>query len=432
MFIFLDELRILSLPINKFETRITSFLFSVLEVTMKKKLITVLMAPVCAFTCAFGLVACNKDSTPQAIDLLIAKSGEQAAPGSNAVTKQITYGQTPDLSDYKLYIHYSDGDIKEISADDDRLTVGYSYYRSNSAEGSSIAQLPDEYLAGTYSIEYVLNGNAAHKASVNISVARATSGAFSVEPVRSNWYDDENTSNVALKNPEGVTVQKNENSNALMQTDDSNGVYDLYYIAKEDYDSLTEAQKTDYEFIRELISADSSRTEKKVLPYVPNVLHGVPMGSYMLLATVSQTHNYMNVVTNAAEITVKHPIIDRTFTFQSIVVKDSHGNTVTDPDNEYVYMSENLTEANQGKTVICKANGEVRGTADFGAGVFDEMTADEVYGYSVQVGDQTTSLSVLDNDGETVMWSGEKSGNTLTMSVELDSDYIWLLTFTCN
>lgn len=399
---------------------------------MKKKFITILMAPVCAFTCAFGLVACNKDSTPTVSELLIAKTGEQAAPGSNTVTKQITYGETPDLSDYKLYLHYSNGDIKEIAADDNRLTVGYSYYRFNSATDNSIEQLPDEYLAGTYSIEYVFNGNSQRKAVVNIVVNRATSGAFSVEPVKTAWYDDENTSNVILKNPEGATVQKTEQSNALMQTDDTNGVYDLYFIKKEAYDALTEAQKTDFDFIQDLISTDGNDAEKEILPYVPNFLNGVPMGSYKLIATVSQTYNYMNVVTPAAEITVKHPIVDRIFTFQSIVVKDSQGNTVTDPDNEYVYMSENMAEANQGKTVICKANGEVRGTADFGAGVFDEMTADEVYGYSVQVGDQTTSLSILDNDGETVLWSGEKSGNTLTMSVELDGDYIWLLTFTCN
>lgn len=395
---------------------------------MKKKLITLILAIVCALCCALSLAACNTTTARKVDGLLVAKTGEKPDHGDFALYTTITYGEKPKL-DYKLYLSYSDGEIdtNEIAFDDEKLSVEYSFYNRSSKKTEKIVKLPKEYLAGTYTVAYSYDGaskNSESKATVFINVNAAESGAFCVEPVKSTWYKDEKTPDVILKNPKGLAVKDEESTSTQLQTDDSNGDYSLYYIKKEVYETFTEAQKTDWKFMSDFFSADVNKPEHDIWNYYPDECSAI--GNYMLFGMVAETYNYSHIVTPAVEITVKDPIIERVFTFKNIVLQDKEGNTVTDRDNEYVAMAESMDEANQGKTVICKASGEVRGTVDFGNDAFDELSAEDVFRYSVN----GTNLSIYTYSHDLV-GEGIKSGNTLTLKMPIGEDYDWVITFTC-
>lgn len=391
-----------------------------------KKLTLTLLVLICALCCALGLAACDNDGDSQMIWLYVAQSGE--TPSGTSTTYTVKYGETPDLSTYKLYGHYDKNDDREISRTDEKLSVKYYYipFGGYDTDKKEMSALPTELLAGIYTIEYVYDGNAELKAEVDINVERAQKGAFSVQPVKSTWYGNEKTPNVIVKNPKGMTVSADEHGSVDKKSDDSNGYYFLYYIKKSVYDSLTEAQKTDYEFMQNYMSEYGNKGEYNAGSYLPEYNDILRVGDWMIFALIDNTHNYWNVVTPATQITVRDSIVERTFTFQSMVLQDMNGNVITDSDNEYVGMTDNLNTANQGKTVICKANGEIRGTVDFGGGVFNELSAEEVFTY--EKSENYVSIR-LENDyaGE-----GNLSGNTLTVKILLSTNqqsYYWVITF---
>lgn len=390
---------------------------------MKKKLISLIMALVCVIACAFGLAACDSGNGNKIMNLWVAKTGEQ--PDGAELNVNITYGETPDLG-YKLYLCYQNGDKKEIPLTDEKLTVGYSYYKFNSTGSKPIEKLPDEYLAGSYTIQYTYDGNSDLKALINININQVEGGAFSVQPAKTTWYVEQNTPDVTLKNPKGLAVQCPKDGEEL-QSNDTNGDYSVYIIKKAVYDAFTEAQKTDYDYIKEFFSADSKKTEHDIWIYFPGIRYGANVGEHMLLATVSSTYNYVKAVTPGVKITVKDTFVERVFTFQSMALKDSAGNIVTDTDNEYVAMTEAMNQENQGKTVICKANGEVRGTVDLGNGAFDELIGEEVFKYRAN-GSYLAIFTQEDN----FLGDGNISGDTLTLKFPMDETCYWVMTLTCN
>ena len=146
---------------------------------MKKKLIPIIMASVCATACAFGLAACNDKN--DATGLII----ESAGTGSQELNINVTYGQKPNL-DYKLHCTYTNRDTKEISLDDSKLTTKYFY---SEAVNETLEKLPDELLSGTYTIQYdYAVGKSNFQAYVYINVAKAESNAFRIEPEKTTWY----------------------------------------------------------------------------------------------------------------------------------------------------------------------------------------------------------------------------------------------------
>lgn len=382
---------------------------------MKKKITLALLALTCALCCAFGMVACGNAPENKVKGLLIAKTGEQPKDTSTALFVETTYGETPDL-DYKLYVSYTNGDKKEIALDDPKLKVEYSYYEYNSEGEEAIDNLPDKLLAGQYSIRYFHDGKSDRKAVVSITVNRAESGEFVVQPERSVLYLGEENAVATLKNPDGATVQFADSLSDELLSDDSNGEYYFRYVKKSVYDGFTAAQKTDYEFLYD---------NNDVLYYAPQT-NIETVGDYMLFALVKKTHNYSRVVTPAVQFAVNDALIERTFVCQSVVLVDSDGDVVTDEDNEYVGMAQSFNTANQGKTVICKANGELRGTVDFGAGEFDEMSDDEVYMYEIL---ENGDMVIKTQDG-TQLGVGKKTGNTFIVKLALNGDYYFLATFT--
>ena len=381
---------------------------------MKKKITLALLAVCCALCCAFGIVGCGNDDNNNVNGLLIAKTGETPKDTSKALLVQTTYGETPDL-DYKLYASYKNGDKKEIALDDSKLKVEYSYYEYNSEGDVKIDELPEKMLAGQYSIRYFYDGNKDHKAVVNITVNRAESGAFVVQPQKSVLYTNEDVPSVTLKNHDGAVVQYADSLSDELNSDDSNGEYELRYVVKSIYDGFTSAQKTDYEFLYD---------NNSVRYFGQNTTFDT-VGNYMLLGLVKKTHNYSHVVTPAVELTVSDAFIERTFTCQSVVLVDGDGDVVSDEDNEYVGMAQSFNEGNQGKTVILKTNGEVRGTVDFGGGEFNEMPDDEVYLYS-----RSNDKIFIDTQDGTRIGEGKKTGNTLVVKLSVSDDYYFLATFT--
>lgn len=265
-----------------------------------KKITLTLLALVCALCCALGLAACG-DDTPKVNGILIVPSGEQpdVTKQHDQVYTEITYGETPDLSFYKLYLYYGNGDTKELALNDEKLTVVYSYSGFNSTESKTMEKLPEEWIAGNYSIAYTYDSksDSQYKATALINVNWAQSGAFSVQPTKLTWSEGEKSPNVILKTPKGLTVTDVESINAVEKSDDSDGCYYLRYVEKQVYDAFTEAQKTDYEFLESC---------SNVHTYVADI-EGYSVGEYMLFAMIDRTYNYDSVVTPAVKITVNAP-----------------------------------------------------------------------------------------------------------------------------
>ncbi len=387
---------------------------------MKKKITLALLALVCALCCAVGLAACGGESGPKLDSLRIAKTGEQPDDPHN-VTSEITYGETPDLSVYSLYLYYSNGDTENIATNNDKITVKYSYLKKYGLadDWTEIENLPTEWVTGTYTIEYTYDGKTDYNynAKIIITVVPAKSGAFRVYPTKTTWYENENVSQVTLRNPNGLAVEEVHGIYDANAKNDTNGIFYLNYMQKAKYDSLTEEQKTDLEYLDSLNDDVHSYFSDGQLE----------AGEYMLFAMVNDTYNYENIVTPAVKLTVKDSIIERTFTLQDIVLKDSQGNTVTDESNEYVAMTESLKTANVGKTAICKANGEVRGTVDFGNGTFDSLTSEEVYHY---IKHSFTEVGIVEQQGGQQIAECVLNGNTLTMTMNIDGTYKWIVTYT--
>lgn len=283
---------------------------------MKKKFLLTLVAFVCALCCALGLAACdNGKPTPKVSSLYCTDGVNNDYTGLTYYSIYIEYGANLDLTQYKLFLHYSDGSNKEIARTDEKLSVKYYYY--NSTGDQEITALPNDKIKGSYTIEYVYDGNADLKAQVRINVDRSKSGAFTVQPLGgTTWQSFGAIHNVIVKNPKGASVNKewifDDNGGSLKpieKNDDTDGHYDLYLFKKSVYDGFTEEQKKDYDFLYEYYSTNYNTSEPNVYNYMPefNDIIGVPQGEYMLLALINETYNYWYCATPAVQITVTPP-----------------------------------------------------------------------------------------------------------------------------
>lgn len=270
---------------------------------MKKKLITLILALVCAIACAFGLAACGDDSNEMTW-LFVAKSGEQ--PDGPAIRYDLTYGQTPDLSDWKLYGYYRKGDVRELSLTDEKLSIKYTAQTGFDTERKEITQLPTVWIRGGYTIEYVYGGDSNKKATVDISVELAESADFTIQPLGgTTWQSQGEIHKVIVKNPQNAVVTRTS-YNDLAKTDDTDGEYFFYLFQKSAYDGFTQEQKRDHAYLNQY---SSENNYDKVFAYYPEETDvvGVPAGEYMLVALIGRTCNYINSVSSAVQITVTAP-----------------------------------------------------------------------------------------------------------------------------
>lgn len=278
---------------------------------MKKKLFTLIVAFVCAVTCAFGLAACNNDNAAKIDHFYVTDGTNNDFPGATFYNIQIEYGETPDLSKYKLFLHYTNGDTKEIMRNDEKLSV--NYYNFTDDDYQKVTALPDDMIKGDYKIEYVfgakaeqMDENYEYKAAVNISVVQSQSGNFTVQPILTTWQSQGTRSKVIVRNPKGAEVKSNGGTTFCEKTNDTDGYYVLYLFKKSVYDGFTEAQKKDNQFLDDYWANDNNNSEHKVNAYFneEDNFVSVTAGEYILLASIGVTYNYRNIVTPAVQITV--------------------------------------------------------------------------------------------------------------------------------
>lgn len=387
---------------------------------MKKKITLLLLAIVCALCCALGLAACGGNEEKEFQGIVATSPDNPSFKTHDIDLGKYTYGEddkiNADLAKLKFFKYYSDGsDSEEIAVSE--LNIRYDY----GGDASVAKPKPDKYYCrrGTperYSFTYS-TPDTKNPVQVVFEVEPATSGNFTVTLSKTQWKYGEDLATVTLKNPAGLPVQHVEDTvDGLETKDDTIGAYDVVYIAKEIYDTFTAQQKTDFDYF---LTGGGGEFEYSRFDRTTPV-----EGEYMLFAIVYDTHNYNHIITPAVKFTVKDGITERTFTFNSIVVRDSSGNPVNDTEDDYVYMAENMTESNQGKTVICKENGEVRGTVDFGGGAFDELSAQEVYKY-----EKTGGNKIALKQGDSVVGAGVLTDDTFTLTMPIDEGYYFVILF---
>lgn len=288
---------------------------------MKKKFLITLSALIFAVTCAFGLAACGNDS-PAKIDFLYITDGtNNDFRGQTTLNIATSYGEALDLTKYKLFLHDTSNDTKEVLRTDEKFTV--KYYTFSDDEYKEITALPDDMITGSYKIEYVYNEKAELKADANyelkaavlINVTQAESGNFTVQPILKTWQSQGTRSKVIVRNPKGAEV-KNEwvdidgnggsSPKPIEKTNDTDGHYTLYLFEKSVYDGFTEAQKKDCQFLYNYWAQDNKDSKHKVYVYFheDDNFVSATAGEYMLLAVIDKTYNYLNIVTPAVQITV--------------------------------------------------------------------------------------------------------------------------------
>ena len=289
---------------------------------MKKKLLLTVLAFVCAITCAIGLAACNNGNSAKIDFLYITDGTNNDFAGQTTLNIETSYGEALDLTKYKLFLHDTSNDTKEVLRTDEKFTV--KYYTFSDDEYKEITALPDDMITGSYKIEYVYNEKAELKADANyelkaavlINVTQAESGNFTVQPILKTWQSQGTRSKVIVRNPKGAEV-KNEwvdidgNGGSIPKpvekTNDTDGNYTLYLFEKSVYDGFTEAQKKDYQYLYNYWEQDNKNaSEHKVYAYFneDDNLVSAAAGEYMLLAVIDKTYNYLNIVTPAVQITV--------------------------------------------------------------------------------------------------------------------------------
>lgn len=289
---------------------------------MKKKLLLTVLAFVCAITCAIGLAACNNGNSAKIDFLYITDGTNNDFAGQTTLNIETSYGEALDLTKYKLFLHDTSNDTKEVLRTDEKFTV--KYYTFSDDEYKEITALPDDMITGSYKIEYVYNEKAELKADANyelkaavlINVTQAESGNFTVQPILKTWQSQGTRSKVIVRNPKGAEV-KNEwvdidgNGGSIPKpvekTNDTDGNYTLYLFEKSVYDGFTEAQKKDYQYLYNYWEQDNKNaSEHKVYAYFNEDDNWVSAaaGEYMLLAVIDKTYNYLNIVTPAVQITV--------------------------------------------------------------------------------------------------------------------------------
>lgn len=291
---------------------------------MRKKFLPVVLALICAIACVVGLAACGGNTAK--IDFLYITDGtNNDFAGQTTLNIATSYGEALDLTKYKLFLHDTNNDTKEVLRTDEKFTV--KYYSLSDGDYKEITALPDDMIRGVYKIEYVYNektelkADASYelKAAVLISVYYSQSGNFTVQPTLTTWQSEGTRSKVIVRNPKGAEV-KNEwvvedlgngatasSPKPIEKTNDTDGHYTLYLFEKSVYDGFTEAQKKDYQFLYDYWADDNDNaSEHKVYAYFNEDDNWVnaSAGKYMLLAVIDETYNYLHIVTPAVQITV--------------------------------------------------------------------------------------------------------------------------------
>lgn len=280
---------------------------------MKKKLLLTVLAFVCAITCAIGLAACNNGNSAKIDFLYITDGTNNDFAGQTTLNIETSYGEALDLTKYKLFLHDTSNDTKEVFRTDEKFTV--KYYTFSDDEYKEITALPDDMITGSYKIEYVYNekaelkadANYELKAEVNISVVQSQSGNFTVQPILTTWQSQGTRSKVIVRNPKGAEVKSNGGTTFCEKTNDTDGYYVLYLFEKSVYDGFTEAQKKDNQFLDDYWSQDNdNKSEHEVYAFFDDDDNFVraSAGEYILLASIGVTYNYRNIVTPAVQITV--------------------------------------------------------------------------------------------------------------------------------
>ncbi len=413
---------------------------------IKRKIVLSLLSLVCVFCCAFALAACGGNENDTGVSpntMLIAKVGEEpnlSDPYNSGYDKHsITYGESFVVPEYNCYLYYYDGDVKLVDVNDSRFKVTYFYQGRGTSEPVQLNEFPEKFLVGRYEAmyEYRCNADFPLRNIVEIEVAAANSGDFKVETEKAVWHTNDEIPNIVLKNPDGtpVTYTGFTTNSSNYAEDDSNGFYRIYYIDKEIYDTFTDEEKTDYDFMNGLWATGQAKS------YNPNYSENakIPVGNYVMYAEISQTHNYRLLYALGTEITVKDSFIDRTFRWDSFVLQDADGNLVADEDNPFMSDPDddvisgkweyyNLN--NQGLTLICEKGSRctVGGTVflnEFEVGI--QTNEDVIVHYSSTV----DTVTMQNNQGFSA--TGVLVGNTLTLTIadrNLDTKYYWVATLT--
>lgn len=289
-----------------------------------KKIALALLPLACALCCASALAACNNGNSAKIDFLYITDGTNNDFTGQTSYNIATSYGEALDLTKYKLFLHDTNNDTKEVLRTDEKLTV--KYYTFSDDEYKEITALPDDMITGSYKIEYVYNekaelkadANYELKAAVNINVVQSQSGNFTVQPILTTWQTKSTRSKVIVRNPKGAEVKMawSDDGNGgsspkpIETTNDTDGHYTLYLFEKSVYDGFTEAQKKDHQYLYDYWFNDlNHESGHKVYAYFneDDNFVSATAGKYMLLAVIDKTYNYLNIVTPAVQITVIAP-----------------------------------------------------------------------------------------------------------------------------
>lgn len=307
------------------------------------------------------------------------------------------------LGGLKFYKQFGNDSYEEVSVD--KLTVKYE------KDGETLSAKPETYSpskhggsSGTYSFTYGIAG-ATNTANVTFNVERAKSDAFSVALSKNTWRYGDKLATVTVKNPAGTTMsssQSYDDSGVFSDNDDSEyggltlcAMTKSYYAAHGgstiSYNALTEWEndetKPNYGY--------NKTFGKNLLSYVDyegDVNPDFGCGEYVLIACISETRDYKEIVCTA-EFTVTAPDtpFGKTFVLTDLTAR---GDGDLPAPSEIIAMAAQLKADNAGKTVACDANGNISGTCDFGFGAFDELLGDDAF--TLTFGKQADEYSAAD------------------------------------
>lgn len=353
---------------------------------MKKKLIPLILALVCAATCVSVLTACNNGGK----EVIGVRLASVETPSEKKETFDIgayVYGEddkiNENLTGIKFYKQYDDGSYEEAA--ESELTVKYE------KDGVTLSQKPTTYTAAAQSNEsiyrftYSIDG-ATNTSSVSFTVTPAKSEGFSVVLSKTTWHYGENNSTVTLKNPAGTVMQKSQGyqEGTGLKDDGEYGWVSLYALKKTDYTQAGANAK--------IYATYNTREEDEQSPnhgknkYFGEKLIGytegqdgdlcVKEGEYVLIAVIDRTLNYKEMVCTA-EFTVTAPEspLGKTFVLTDMSVRGDGGSAAP---QEFLDMVTAMKPEHLGETAVCGQNGEITGTFSLlNETPFDDMTGND-------------------------------------------------------
>lgn len=275
---------------------------------MKKKLVTFGLALAFASCCAIGLVACD-DGGDDLLGVILA-TAENPSEKTNSVTAgNFVYGENDKINEalggIKFYKHFGNNTYEEVA--ESELNVTYE------KDGTTLSSKPSTYTAAQtgdtsfYQYTYRIEG-ATNTSSVTFAVGKAKSEDFSVTLSKNTWAYGEATPTVTLKNPAGTTITRVDDSGLRNENDTDYDSVQLFAMKKTDYTAAGANAKsysvlTTYEddenqpnygynkiFGKKLIAYSESDGNYVSDPY------GIKQGEYVLIACISNTHNYTEIV----------------------------------------------------------------------------------------------------------------------------------------